>query len=119
MTFPSSPQGHVGHSVAQLMQLVLLACLPGMSALVFFFGWGVLINVVWLSLWAILFEAAVLGLRKQPVKRALGDYSAVLTAVLLAMALPPTAPWWLGLYGIGIAIVVAKHFYGGLGYNPF
>jgi electron transport complex protein RnfD len=109
----------MGHSVAQLMQLVLLACLPGLSALVFFFGWGVLINVVWLSLWAILFEAVVLSLRKQPIGRGLGDYSAVLTAVLLAVALPPTAPWWLGLYGIGIAIVVAKHFYGGLGYNPF
>jgi electron transport complex protein RnfD len=101
------------------MQLVLLACVPGLSALVFFFGWGVLINVVWLSLWALAFEAIALYLRKQPVGASLTDYSAILTGVLLALALPPTAPWWLGLGGIAFAIVVAKQFYGGLGYNPF
>jgi electron transport complex protein RnfD len=101
------------------MQLVLLACLPGLSALVFFFGWGVLINVVWLSLWALAFEAAALYLRKKPIGQHLGDYSALLTAVLLALALPPTAPWWLGLCGIAFAIIVAKQCYGGLGHNLF
>ena len=42
-----------------------------------------------------------------------------MTALLLAVSLPPSAPWWLGLTGIFFAIVVAKHLYGGLGYNPF
>lgn len=115
----SSPHEHKGHSTAQLMQLVMLACLPGLTALTYFFGWGTLINVVWLSLWAVALEAGVLWLRKRPVMFYLSDCTALLTALLLALALPPTAPWWLGLIGINAAIVLAKQLYGGMGYNPF
>ena len=115
----SSPHGHHGHNTGQLMLLVLMACMPGTAALWFFFGYGVLINLVWLSLLAVGIEAAVLALRKRPVLFYLRDYSAVVTAVLLALALPPTAPWWLGLIGIFFAILIAKHLYGGLGFNPF
>ncbi|MDR2212050.1 MAG: RnfABCDGE type electron transport complex subunit D [Pseudomonadales bacterium] len=107
------------HGIAQLMYLVLLACLPGLCALVAFFGWGVLINVVWLSLCALVLEAALLRLRKQNVSLHLRDGSALLSALLLAMALPPTVPWWLGLCGIAFAIVVVKQLYGGLGHNLF
>jgi electron transport complex protein RnfD len=45
--------------------------------------------------------------------------SAVVTAWLLALALPPLAPWWLVVVGTFFAIVIAKQLYGGLGYNPF
>jgi Na+-translocating ferredoxin:NAD+ oxidoreductase subunit D len=74
---------------------------------------------LWLSVLAVALEALVLMLRKRPVLLHLRDYSAVVTAVLLALALPPTAPWWLSLCGIFFAIVIAKHLYGGLGYNLF
>jgi electron transport complex protein RnfD len=47
------------------------------------------------------------------------DMSAVVTAWLLALALPPLAPWWLVIVGTFFAIVIAKQLYGGLGYNPF
>jgi electron transport complex protein RnfD len=57
--------------------------------------------------------------RKYPVIPFLTDGSAVVTAVLLAMAIPPLAPWWVILVGTAFAIIVAKHLYGGLGYNPF
>ena len=43
----------------------------------------------------------------------------MVTAVLLGLALPPTAPWWLTLVGVSFAIIVAKQLYGGLGMNPF
>jgi electron transport complex protein RnfD len=43
----------------------------------------------------------------------------VVTALLLALTLPPLAPWWIPVLGSFIAIVVAKHLYGGIGYNPF
>jgi len=57
--------------------------------------------------------------RKLPLKRFLGDWSAVVTAVLFALCLPPLAPWWIALVGMLFAIVVAKHLYGGLGQNMF
>ena len=102
---------------AQAMLLVLLACLPGASALVFFFGWGVVVNCVWLTLLAVVIEAAALKLRKEPVLPRLRDCSALVTAILLALALPPAAPWWLGLTGIVVALVGAKHLCGGIGRN--
>lgn len=99
------------------MLAVMLACLPGASAYVFFFGWGVLLNLVWLPLLAVLVEALMLKLRDKPVRAALRDCSALVTGVLLALALPPVAPWWLGLAGIVVAIAGAKHLYGGFGRN--
>ncbi len=116
---PASPHEHRGTAISSVMQQVMLACVPGLTMLVFFFGWGTLLNLLWLCLLALALEAAVLKLRQRPVGFHLGDCSALVTAVLLALALPPTAPWWLGLTGIFFAIVVAKQLYGGLGYNPF
>lgn len=116
---PSSPHDHKGTATSQVMQQVMLACVPGLTALVFFFGWGTLLNVLWLCLLALVMEAAVLKLRKRPVWFHLNDCTALVTAVLLALALPPTAPWWLGMIGIGFAIIIAKQLYGGMGYNPF
>lgn len=101
------------------MLQVVLACVPGTAAMLSFFGWGVLFNLVWLVSLALLIEAAVLKLRRRAVAMHLGDYSAVVTAVLLAIALPPAAPWWLGVIGITCAIVIGKHLFGGLGHNPF
>ena len=61
----------------------------------------------------------MLKIRRRSVKPFLMDYSAVVTAWLLALAIPPLAPWWLIVVGTFFAIVVAKQIYGGLGYNPF
>ncbi|MCV6587538.1 MAG: electron transport complex subunit RsxD [Marinobacterium sp.] len=115
----TSPHVHKANRTADVMRLVLLATLPGLVAMTFFFGWGTLVNVIWASLLAVGMEAAMIRLRKRPVMFYLRDYSAVVTAVLLALALPPFAPWWLTLVGIFVAIVIAKHLYGGLGQNPF
>lgn len=114
-----SPHTHLGNDVGQLMRQVLLACVPGTAALWFFFGYGVLLNLLWLSALALGMEALVLKLRQRPPLLYLRDYSSLLTGVLLALSLPPTAPWWLGIIGIFFAIVVAKQLYGGLGFNPF
>ena len=70
----SSPHSHQGHSVSQLMLHVLLACVPGTAALVFFFGFGVLFNLVSLVLMA----AAGFGLYWLYVRqRALPDPSGI------------------------------------------
>ena len=101
------------------MRQVILACLPGVAILIAFFGLGVISNLIIAIVAGLAFEAWVLKLRGRPIAFYLKDYSAVLTAVLLAIAIPPFAPWWLIVVGLFFSIVVAKHLYGGLGYNPF
>ncbi len=71
------------------------------------------------TFFALAFEALMLKLRGQPMRLFLGDFSAILTAVLFALCIPPLAPWWIALTGMLFAIVVAKHLYGGLGHNTF
>ncbi|MGV6807932.1 MAG: RnfABCDGE type electron transport complex subunit D, partial [bacterium] len=115
----TSPHAKGSLNTARVMQQVLLATVPGLLALTVFFGWGTLINCVIAVLTALACEAAILSARNKPVGFYLGDYSAAVTAVLLGLALPPLAPWWIVVVGTAFAIIVAKHLYGGLGYNPF
>jgi electron transport complex protein RnfD len=61
----------------------------------------------------------MLRLRGQDMRLYLTDLSAVVTAVLFALCLPPLAPWWIACVGMLFAIVVAKHLFGGLGHNVF
>ncbi len=114
----SSPHLPVSDSVPVMMQRVLLALLPGTICFTWLFGAGVIINLLLASITALAAEAAVLKLRKRPVTTLL-DGSALLTGVLLALALPPLTPWWIPVVGSLFAIVIAKQLYGGLGYNPF
>lgn len=102
----------------QMLQL-LAALIPAVIAIVYFFGPSVLITMILAVVVALLAEALMLWLRNRPLKPFLTDGSAIVTAVLLAIAIPPLAPWWLTVIGILFAIIFAKHLYGGLGYNPF
>lgn len=115
----SPPHFVAYNSVSQVMLQVIYALIPGSLAMIWYFGWGILINIVIAVTVAVGAEAAMLLLRKRSLERFLGDYSAIVTGWLLALALPPLAPWWLTIVGILFAIVIAKHLYGGLGFNPF
>ena len=115
----SSPHTHAAISTTGVMQTVALACLPGVVALTVYFGFGSLVNIILSLAFCLGFEAASMAVRKRAILFYLKDYSAVVTAVLLGIALPPFAPWWLILVGCFFAIVVAKQLYGGLGFNPF
>lgn len=106
-------------SVQHVMFSVLIALTPGIAAYVWQIGAGVLVNLLIATLTAITAEALMLHLRKRPVKLAISDLSAVLTAWLVVLCFPPIAPWWLTTIAVLIAIVVVKHLYGGLGQNPF
>lgn len=106
-------------SVSNIMLQVLLALVPGTLAYVWVYGGGILITLSIAVVSALCFEFILLKWRQRPVKPYLSDLSAVVTACLLALSLPPLAPWWLIVVGVFFAIVVAKHAYGGLGYNPF
>ena len=115
----SSPHAVRISRTDRVMLQVILAMIPGALAMIWYFGWGVLINMALASAFAVAFEAGVMRLRGRPAMPAIGDLSALVTALLFALAVPPTLPWWLTLIGIFFAIVIVKQLYGGLGYNPF
>jgi electron transport complex protein RnfD len=121
MHFPTVTSPHTArpNSVTWTMLWVIIALVPGSIAMIWYFGWGILVNMLLASLVAVAGEAAVLKLRSMPVMPAVGDLSAVVTALLFALAVPPLLPWWLTVLGVGFAIIVVKHMYGGIGYNPF
>ncbi len=101
------------------MLRVIYALIPGVIAYVWFFGWGVAVNIILACSVALVSEAVMLAVRGRAIKPFLLDGSAPVTAFLLALSLPPLAPWWITLTGTAFAIVVAKQLYGGLGHNPF
>ncbi|NVK20906.1 MAG: electron transport complex subunit RsxD [Kangiellaceae bacterium] len=115
----SSPFDKKPNSVSALMLWVVGATLPGLFALIHFFGFGVLINLCLAITTALVCEAVILKLRQKPLLPILLDGSALVTAWLLALALPPLLPWWMTVIGSAFAIIFAKHLYGGLGNNLF
>ena len=107
------------HSVGQVMRQVIYALLPGTLLMLWYFGWGIVTNLLLGIGFAVLLEALMLKLRDKPITLFLQDYSVVVTAWLLALSIPAFAPWWLLLLAMVFAVVIAKHLYGGLGQNPF
>ncbi len=101
------------------MMIVILCTLPGIITLYYFFGCGVLLQVAIASLTAVLAEATIIALRRRPIIHYLQDNSALLAGLLIGIAVPPFAPWWIAVIGTLFAIAIAKHLYGGLGQNPF
>jgi len=115
----SSPFMPSRNSLQRMMLNVIIALVPGTLAYVWYFGVGVLINILFAIIFALIFEAAILYLRKRPIKPHLTDYSAIVAAWLFALCLPMHSPIWLIALGIGFAMIAGKHLYGGLGFNPF
>ncbi len=105
--------------VSSIMRHVLFALVPAALAYVWFFGSGFIFNLIVASLFCIAGESLMLRLRGKPVESTLMDYSALVTAALLAFAMPALTPWWVTATAALFATVVAKHLYGGLGYNLF
>lgn len=106
-------------TVRGVMLQVIYALLPGVIAHAWFFGPGIVVQILLACGFALLFEALCLTIRRRPLKLFLSDFSAPLTALLFALCLPPLAPWWIALVGMFFAIVIAKHVFGGLGHNLF
>jgi len=116
----ASPHAHGGNAVSRTMLRVQLALTPATAYAFWLFGWPAFF--LWLiTLGAcLLFEFISLRLMGVPhIRRTLGDSSALLTGWLLALTLPPWAPWWVGVIGAFIAIVIGKQVFGGLGQNVF
>ncbi|MBE9610048.1 RnfABCDGE type electron transport complex subunit D [Chitinilyticum piscinae] len=102
-----------------VMLKVAAALLPAIAVYVHVFGIGILVQLALATATALATEAACLKLRKYPLKPFLTDGSAIVTAWLLALSMPPLGGWWMVVLATFIAIALAKHLYGGLGQNPF
>jgi electron transport complex protein RnfD len=121
MEFPTSASPHViaGYTVPRVMFQVLLALAPVLAVQMYLYGPGPLSLVAVACVTALASEALALALRRRSSRAALRDGSVLVTAVLLALAVPPLLPWWLLAFGTAFAVLVGKHAYGGLGQNPF
>lgn len=114
-----SPAPHISWklSTRQIMLDVIIALVPAMAASVFFFRERAVVLIgscVLACLWS---EYICNFIRKKP--SSLGDLSAVVTGIILALSLPPAAPWWVAVMGGVFAIVIVKMLFGGLGGNIF
>ena len=101
-----------------MMRWTLLALTPGGLLVVWYFGAGIVFNIVVTSVVALATEALILRLRGKSITTLL-DGSALLTGVLLGLALPPLLPFWMALVATVCALLFGKHLYGGLGHNLF
>lgn len=101
----------------RVMWWVNLALVPATIAALYYFRGAALMHIVICIVTCVVVEAAIQKWRGMVVT--VSDGSAVLTGLLLALNLPPEVPWWMGVFGGAFAIAVAKHCFGGLGYNIF
>ena len=106
-------------NVASIMLQVLAALVPAAIAHVWYFGPGFILNLLVASVFAVGAESLMLNMRSRKPETGLTDFSALVTAALIAFCLPSLTPWWVTATGTVFAVVVAKHLYGGLGFNIF
>lgn len=118
-TLVSGPFEHQHTSVRMTMALVILALVPATLFGLYQFGLPAVFLFAVTLLASLAAEAFSLWLAGKPLRLYLFDGSALLTGWLLAMSLPPWAPWWIGVVGGFTAIVIGKHVFGGLGQNLF
>lgn len=97
------------------MLMVVIALLPATAFGVYNFGLPALIMMVSTTAAAVLAEYIYEKLMHKKVT--IGDFSAVVTGMLLGLNMPPTAPWWMGALGSVFAILIVKQLFGGLGQN--
>lgn len=115
----SGPFSHSKRSVNQVMRLVIWALVPATAFNLWLFGLPSIVLFLCTVGACLGFEAAFLALIGRDVREGLSDGSVTITGWLLAMSLPPWAPWWIGVLGAFIAVVIAKQAYGGIGKNLF
>ena len=112
-----APHIHADQDVQGIMWWVAFALLFPAAAATYFFGWRALVLIGFTTLTAVLAEAAFQRSIGRPVT--VRDGSAAVTGILLALVLPPTLPLWMAGVGAGVAIILVKGLFGGLGFNIF
>jgi len=117
MLLSSSPHSFTPVTTSRMMLSVIIALIPAVGYGVYLYGFSALA----LILVSIVSAVAAEYVFRKVIKASttIGDFSAIITGLLLALVLPPKTPLWMVALGAIFAIVVAKEFFGGLGANPF
>lgn len=113
----SSPHIYKGRSTNEIMKNVVWALLPVVFFSVYSFGLNALLVIATATFASVLTEHVLCRLSKK--ETTIGDYSAVITGLLLGLTLPPSFPLWMAFIGGIIGIALGKYIFGGLGYNVF
>ncbi len=113
----SSPHVFTGVTPRKIMLSVIIALMPVTVYGVVLFGVPALLLVLVSVGTAVASEAAFRAVIKEDIR--IGDLSAIVTGLLVALIVPPSLPLWMAALGSFAAIVLAKEFFGGLGANPF
>lgn len=115
MKVSSNPHIRSKTTTSNIMLAVLIALLPAAGFGIYNFGLDALILILVTVATTVLTEFLFEKICKKKIT--IGDYSAVVTGLLLALNLPSTVPWWIGVIGGVFAILVVKMLFGGLGQN--
>jgi electron transport complex protein RnfD len=113
----TAPHLHSGRSVDQIMRNVVYALLPMCLYSVWLFGISAAALIATTTAACVLIEH--LSCRMAGRETSIGDFSVVITGILLGLTLPPGLPLWMGVVGAFIAVAPGKMIFGGLGFNVF
>lgn len=113
----TSPHLHSHRSVATIMRHVVYAMLPLCAFAVWNFGISALALIVTATVSCVLTEHAICALAGR--QSSVGDFSVIITGILLALTLPPGFPLWMAAVGSFVAVALGKMLFGGLGFNVF
>jgi len=115
----SGPYTHGGNSIQRTMFTVLAALVPATLFNLYLFGWPAIFLFAVTMAACVAFEAACVRIGDGSPASAIGNGSVLITGWLLALSLPPWAPWWVAVVASAFAVGIAKHAFGGLGQNLF
>ncbi len=115
LTVSSAPHITSKDTTASIMRDVCIAMLPALAAACVFFGINSLILTAVSVAACVGFEFLYEKMLKQPIT--IGDWSAVVTGMLIAFNCPPSLPLWVVVIGAFFAIVIVKQLFGGIGFN--
>ena len=111
------PHVHSGNSVQKIMTNILIALIPAVAFGIYLFGTDTIRVIVIAMASAVAWEAVLQKIMARPI--VISNLSGAVSGLILAMLLPPTAPWWMICTGTLVMILLGKEIYGGLGNNPF
>lgn len=114
-----APHLHCQMSTTRIMMIVILSLIPAVGVMTYFFGSGTLIQFIIASITAIACQVLTALMRNRRIKHVLRDPSGVVTALLLALTLPPLLPWYFTVMATAFAMLLVRECFGGLGMNIF
>lgn len=114
-----APHLHCQMSTTRIMMTVIVSLIPAVGVMTYFFGSGTLIQFIIASITAIACQVLTALMRNRRIKHVLRDPSGVVTALLLALTLPPLLPWYFTVMATAFAMLLVRECFGGLGMNIF